>query len=169
MRQLLHACNASLGDYPLPERVLKHYYLAGLESRLLAGTGQPRPRCVALTAHLRLLPNGEVPTCQFNTRAIGNLRQADFWTLWSSALANTQRSWVARCAGCWAECEVVPNAIYSADALRWALSARFWQSLFTGPRSDDPKPLSSPERHGSVTAEQVNRARATVERRAVRR
>ena len=29
------------------------------------------------------------------------------------------REWVDRCPGCWAECEVLPNAIYSGDLLRY--------------------------------------------------
>ena len=31
------------------------------------------------------------------------------------------RGWVDRCPGCWAECEVVPNAIYTGDVLRAAI------------------------------------------------
>ena len=63
-----------LADYPLPERVAKRYYLDGIRGRLLEGRHQPNPPCVALGAHLRLFPNGDVPTCQFNTRRVGNLR-----------------------------------------------------------------------------------------------
>ena len=61
-------------SYPLPERVAKRYYLDGIRGRLLDGQHQPNPPCVALGAHLRLFPNGDVPTCQFNTHRVGNLR-----------------------------------------------------------------------------------------------
>jgi MoaA/NifB/PqqE/SkfB family radical SAM enzyme len=104
--------------FPLPERLAKRYYLAGIRQRMIAGRGDPSPPCVALGAHLRLFPNGEVPTCQFNTRRLGNLREQSFADLWNSPLADRQREWVRKCPGCWAECEVVPNAVYSGDLLR---------------------------------------------------
>ena len=50
--------------------------LQGIRNRLLEGV--PKPKCVAPNSHLRLLPEGRVPTCQFNTASIGNLREGDF-------------------------------------------------------------------------------------------
>jgi Fe-coproporphyrin III synthase len=113
-----------LADYPLPERVAKRYYLDGIRGRLLEGHHQPNPPCVALGAHLRLFPNGDVPTCQFNTRRVGNLRATSFAELWRGEDAVRQRDWVRRCPGCWAECEVVPNALYSGDLFRMVRAAR---------------------------------------------
>src|SRR5438477_1734513 len=107
-----------LADQPLPVRVAKRYYHDGIRSRLLKGEGSPNPPCVALGAHLRLFPNGDVPTCQFNTRRVGNLREQSFAQVWSGADAAEQRAWVRRCQGCWAECEVLPSALYSGDLLR---------------------------------------------------
>jgi len=50
---------------------------------------------------------------------VGNLREQTFAELWSSAATAAQRHWARRCPGCWAECEVLPNAIYTGDlALR---------------------------------------------------
>jgi MoaA/NifB/PqqE/SkfB family radical SAM enzyme len=121
--RLLRVANHSLCDYPIAERMVKGYYLTGLGNRLLNDIGRPKPKCVALGAHMRLLPNGDVPTCQFNTRAVGNLRDDPFSTVWSGAAAAVQRDWVAKCPGCWAECEVVPNALYSGDLFRWAAMA----------------------------------------------
>lgn len=105
-------------DYRLGHRIAKRYYLRGIESRLLHGRGAPNPPCVALNAHLRLFPNGDVPTCQFNGERVGNLRTQTFAELWSSPRMRDQRDWVRACAGCWAECEVLPNAIYSGDIVR---------------------------------------------------
>jgi MoaA/NifB/PqqE/SkfB family radical SAM enzyme len=113
-----------LADYPLPERVAKRYYLDGIRGRLLQDQHRPSPPCVALGAHLRLFPNGDVPTCQFNTRRVGNLRATSFAQLWQGEQAVRQRAWVRRCPGCWAECEVVPNALYSGDLLRVVRTAR---------------------------------------------
>jgi radical SAM protein with 4Fe4S-binding SPASM domain len=74
-----------------------------------------------LNSHLRILPNGDVPTCQFNGRLVGNLRREAFFDVWRSAAAAEQRAWVRACRGCWAECETLPNAVYTADLLRAAL------------------------------------------------
>ena len=109
--------------YPLPERVAKRYYLEGIKSRLLADRARPNPPCVALRAHLRMFPNGDVPTCQFNTRRVGNLATESFRALWAGPAVARQRDWVRACPGCWAECEVLPNALYSGDLLR-AVRAR---------------------------------------------
>jgi MoaA/NifB/PqqE/SkfB family radical SAM enzyme len=113
-----------LPDYPLPDRVAKRYYLDGIRSRLLAGEATPRPRCVALGAHLRLYPNGDVPTCQFNSRRVGNLAREPFAEVWGRESTEKQRAWVRDCPGCWAECEVLPNALYSGDLLRAAVRGR---------------------------------------------
>jgi hypothetical protein len=48
------------------------------------------------------------------------LRKQRFSEVWNSLLAAQQRGWVRRCPGCWAECEVLPNAFYSLDLLRTA-------------------------------------------------
>jgi MoaA/NifB/PqqE/SkfB family radical SAM enzyme len=76
---------------------------------------------VALRSHLRLLPDGGVPVCQFNTEVVGNLLRQSFDEVWRSAAAQKSRDWVDACTGCWAECEVVPNAVYSGDIWRGAL------------------------------------------------
>jgi MoaA/NifB/PqqE/SkfB family radical SAM enzyme len=99
-------------------RLAKRYYLRGLRARLQEGEPPPGPRCVALRSHVRLLPDGSVPVCQFNTESIGNLREQSFEELWHSAVARDARRWVDDCTGCWAECEVLPSAIYTADLLR---------------------------------------------------
>jgi MoaA/NifB/PqqE/SkfB family radical SAM enzyme len=111
-------------DYPLPERAAKRYYLRGIRGRLLEHEASPNPPCVALNAHLRLFPNGDVPTCQFNTRRVGNLTNQAFEQVWRGETAERQRKWVRACPGCWAECEVLPNAIYSGDLLRMVRARR---------------------------------------------
>jgi MoaA/NifB/PqqE/SkfB family radical SAM enzyme len=97
-------------------RAGKRYYLRGLLARL-EGQAEPRPhpKCVALRSHIRLLPDGSVPVCQFNTEKIGNLVTQSFEDVWHGAAGCQSRAWVDACTGCWAECEVMPNAIYSGD------------------------------------------------------
>jgi len=106
---------------PLRERIGKRYYLRGLLARLKKEAApSPHPRCVALRGHLRLLPDGRVPVCQFNTEAVGNLHLESFEDVWTSARASSARAWVDACPGCWAECEVIPSAIYTGDIVRAA-------------------------------------------------
>ena len=117
LRAWLALAEQDAASRPPGERAAKLYYYRGLRHRLLHGQAVPNPPCVALHSHLRLYPNGDVPTCQFNSRRVGNLRQQSFAELWHSARARTQRAWVRACPGCWAECEVLPNAVYSGDLL----------------------------------------------------
>ncbi len=119
--ELLDEVEKDLRDLPLMERWAKRYYLRGIRNRLLGDSGVPNPKCVALNSHLRIFPNGDVPTCQFNTKTAGNLRRQSFEEIWNSARADQQRRWVHQCPGCWAECEVLPNAIYTLDLLKESL------------------------------------------------
>lgn len=98
-----------------PERWIQQYYLDGIRSRMLQNEPLPNPSCVALSSHLRMFPNGDVPTCQFNSHIVGNLRLQTFQAVWRSAERRSQYEWVKRCAGCWAGCEVQPSAAYTGD------------------------------------------------------
>ena len=121
LADLFDEVERDLAHYPFHERLAKRYYLRGIRSRLLHGENghaQPNPMCVTLSSHLRLLPDGRVPTCQFNTRPAGDLRRQSFEELWRSETIERQRSWVRACPGCWAECEVLPNAVYTGDLAR---------------------------------------------------
>ncbi len=102
-------------------RIAKRYYLRGLLARLEGPDSDEtlqRPSCVALRSHLRLLPDGRVPVCQFNTEVVGDLREQSLDEVWHSASAISSRAWVDACPGCWAECEVVPSAMYTGDIVR---------------------------------------------------
>jgi MoaA/NifB/PqqE/SkfB family radical SAM enzyme len=101
-----------------PTRVAKRYYLKGLLARLKREVRpRPHPPCVALRSHLRLLPDGRVPVCQFNTETVGNLLHQSFEEVWRGTPCQSSRQWVDACPGCWAECEVIPSALYSGDLL----------------------------------------------------
>jgi MoaA/NifB/PqqE/SkfB family radical SAM enzyme len=96
----------------------KRYYLRGLLARLEnRSRPSPNPPCVALRSHLRLLPDGRVPVCQFNTETVGNLLHQSLEEIWQAAGTRAQRAWVDACPGCWAECEVMPSALYSGDLI----------------------------------------------------
>lgn len=117
MRQLLDDIDRDLGTLPLTQRIAKRYYNRGIRNRLLGEGTAINPKCVALNSHLRLFPNGDVPTCQFNSQTIGNFRENSFEEIWNSTKAAEQKAWVKKCPGCWAECEVLPSAIYTGDLL----------------------------------------------------
>lgn len=100
----------------------KRYYLRGLLARLRGDKDPlPSPACVALRSHLRILPDGNVPVCQFNTQTVGNLASESMQRVWHGRRAGLSRKWVDACPGCWAECEVIPNAIFTGDILTGSL------------------------------------------------
>lgn len=103
----------------------KRYYLHGVKQRLLYGQGNPNPPCAALGGHLRIYPNGDLPVCQFNSQKVGNLKDQIFADVWHSDRALIWKDWVDRCAGCWAECEVLPSAVHSGDLLWFGTRSLF--------------------------------------------
>jgi MoaA/NifB/PqqE/SkfB family radical SAM enzyme len=121
LERLFAAIEEDLQSYGVPERAAKRYYLDGIRSRLLERGASPNPPCVALHAHLRIFPNGDVPICQFNGKRVGNLREQTFREIWFGEPAGAARRWVQACPGCWAECEVLPSAAYTGDLVRHAL------------------------------------------------
>ena len=139
LQRLLDEVAADVEKLPLPERTAKRYYLDGIRSRLLKERADHlSPRCVAASSHMRLFPNGDVPTCQFNSEVLGSLREQPFADVWFSERAEQQRRWVRACAGCWAECEVLPNAIYTGDLFKHALGLDGRRVEQPAPRSEQP-------------------------------
>lgn len=115
IRLLLEEVEKDTAELPFGERWARRYYLSGLGQRLLGETPVQQPACVALNSHLRLYPDGTIPICQFNSRRVGDLRRQTFHEVWESAHRRKARDWVRACSGCWAECEVFPNALYAGD------------------------------------------------------
>jgi len=99
-------------------RIGKVYYLKGLLARLRHDPQpRPNPKCVELRSHIRIMPDGSVPVCQFNGESVGNLKTGSLADVLNGPAASRSRRWVDACSGCWAECEVVPSALYSGDLL----------------------------------------------------
>lgn len=120
LESLFDNVQRDLRQIPWWARLAKSYYIRGIAERLLGDPDTKQytnPSCVALNSHLRIFPNGDVPTCQFNSNIVGNLKEMAFAELWRCAQIQSQRDWVRKCPGCWAECEVLPSAIYSLDLL----------------------------------------------------
>lgn len=100
------------------EKIVKKYYLLGMRNRLLLNQQKPNPKCVALKNHLRILPNGDVPICLFNSTIIGNLKNQSLKKLWNGKEIKKYRALIKKCPGCWAGCEIIPSAIYTGDIIR---------------------------------------------------
>ncbi len=106
------------GIKDLPEWVVQRYYLHGLKNRLLNGTETPKPQCVELHNHMRLMPNGDIMTCVYYPVVVGNLRKQSLEQVWFGERIQPQRRVVKNCPGCWAGCEAKPNAIYTGDFVK---------------------------------------------------
>ena len=106
------------GINDLPEWLVQRYYLRGLKNRLLHNVESPKPQCIELHNHIRLMPNGDVVTCVYYPTVVGNLRQQSLEEVWYNDKTKQQRGVVRECPGCWAGCEAKPNAIYTGDIVK---------------------------------------------------
>lgn len=115
--RLFTEAGKNLQHYPFSERISKKYYFKGITNRLLHDKADPNPPCVALNSHMRLYPDGSIPVCQFNSATVGNVKNDPFKDVWFGEKAEKMRKWVKNCPGCWAECEILPNAFYTGNIL----------------------------------------------------
>jgi MoaA/NifB/PqqE/SkfB family radical SAM enzyme len=106
------------GIKDIPEWLVQRYYLRGLRNRLQYHVESPKPRCIELHNHIRLMPNGDVVTCVYYPTVVGNLQRQSLSELWFSEETRAQRDIVRKCPGCWAGCEAKPNAIYTGDIVK---------------------------------------------------
>lgn len=104
------------GDFK--ETLVKRYYLKGLYNRVIKNKNKPKPPCLALKSHLRILPNGDVPVCLYNSLVVGNLKDSAVREIWKGENIKKHRKWVKNCSGCWAGCETIVSAIYSGDVVK---------------------------------------------------
>jgi MoaA/NifB/PqqE/SkfB family radical SAM enzyme len=101
------------------EKVADRYHMRGLRNRLLKNIHSPHPPCVALSSHMRILPNGDIPVCLYDGTVIGNLYRQSLRDLWfSNKVIEQKRLSVRNCKGCWQSCESIVSAIYSGDIWR---------------------------------------------------
>ncbi len=88
-----------------------------------AGGASPNPRCVALHAHLRMFPNGDVPVCQFNTAASGICAKQTFDEVWFGEARGGGRDVGARLPRLLGRMRSACRApFYSGDILRHTLA-----------------------------------------------
>ncbi|GIL15338.1 MAG: hypothetical protein BroJett039_05110 [Chloroflexota bacterium] len=125
--------------HDVPEWLVQRYYLHGLKNRLLRGIESPKPECIELHNHMRLMPNGDVMTCVYYPNVVGNLRQQTLEQVWFGKEIEPQRKVVKNCVGCWAGCEVKPNAIYTGDIVK-----AFTMGPVSDRSKDAPMPIINP-------------------------
>lgn len=105
-------------SFDFKEGLVKKFFNEGLKNRLLYGKRKPDTPCVALTSHIRILPDGRVPVCiQSNTR-VGDLTKETLEELWFGQKIERYRKMVRECPGCWMPCDVIPSAIYTGSLFK---------------------------------------------------
>ena len=126
------------GIHDIPEYLVQKYYVRGLKNRLLNHREDPKPQCIELHNHMRLMPNGDVVTCVYYPTVVGNLRKQTLREVWYNDTTTQQRDVVRKCPGCWAGCEAKPNAIYTGD-----ITKAFWMGSPTEPAKSSPAPVKA--------------------------
>lgn len=104
-----------------PEKLLKLYYLKGLYSKKVLNEKIKHTGCTVLRNHIRLLPNGDIPVCLYNSETVGNIVTDDFEQVWKGSAAERMRKWVDNCSKCWLQCDIFPNLIYSGEIFRYLM------------------------------------------------
>jgi len=82
--------------------------------------------CQAAFLYFRLMPNGDVMPCTLKPVVMGNLKKDKFSDFWYSKKADDFRNKeVKHCAGCWVECDIVSNFVYSTKLFGYFLKNLF--------------------------------------------
>ncbi len=105
-------------SFDFKEGLAKRFFNKGLKNRLLYGKKEPDTQCVALTSHIRILPDGKVPICIQSNTKVGDLTKETLDELWFGQKIERYRKMVRECPGCWMPCDVIPSAIYTGSLLK---------------------------------------------------
>ncbi|MCX5850063.1 MAG: radical SAM protein [Deltaproteobacteria bacterium] len=99
--------------------LVEKFLLEGNRKRILKEGKIVNLPCMVAFLYCRLLPNGDVMPCTMMPEAIGNIKEQSFSEIWYSEKADSIRKQVKCCPGCWVECDVVSNFIYSDYMLKY--------------------------------------------------
>ena len=112
----------------LPEtlwKVTEREILKGSKNRVLMGRAIPNHACFSLFYYFRMLPDGLIMPCTLKPKVIGDLKKNTFTEIWKSKEAEKMRLEVKRCKGCWVECDIVSNIVYSVNTARKVIGEIF--------------------------------------------
>jgi Fe-coproporphyrin III synthase len=101
------------------QRFFKRYYLQSLYNCFVLNKKRDNVPCITLQNRIRILPNGDIPVCMYNSHVVGNIVRDDFYDMWNSEKVEYWRRWRDQCVGCHLECELHPNMIYSGKILNY--------------------------------------------------
>lgn len=123
LKKELRACSRGPVSFSSFLRDLSEEYLnEGGKNRILLNKDAPAPPCMAMFAHARVMPSGDVIACSvLADKPAGNVRSETFSSIWNSSGAANARKAVAGCPGCWIECDINPSIFYSGDIAFWTL------------------------------------------------
>lgn len=93
----------------------------GERKRILKEPGIVNLPCLAGFLYFRLLPDGDIKPCTILSETMGNIREKSFSDIWYSPKAYSIRKQVKRCSGCWVECDIVSNFVYSDYVLKYVV------------------------------------------------
>ena len=99
--------------------LVEKFLREGERKRILKEPGIVNLPCLAGFLYLRLLPNGDIMPCTILSEIMGNIKEKSFSEIWHSEEADSIRNKVKRCRGCWVECDIVSNFVYSDYVLKY--------------------------------------------------
>lgn len=100
-------------------RLVEKFLREGERKRILREPGIVNLPCLAGFLYFRLLPNGDIMPCTILSETMGNIKENSFSEIWHSKKADFIRKQVKRCRGCWVECDIVSNFVYSDYILKY--------------------------------------------------
>ena len=108
--------------------LVEKYLLKEQRKRILKKTNPVNLPCMAGFLYFRLMPDGNVMPCTMIPHTIGNIKEKSFSEIWFSEKANMIRKQIKNCPGCWVECDIVANFIYS-DYILFSFARNTWAKI----------------------------------------
>jgi len=99
--------------------LVEKFLREGEKHRILKEPGIVNLPCLAGFLYFRLLPDGDIMPCTILSETMGNIKEKSFSEIWYSPKADSIRKQVKRCSGCWVECDIVSNFVYSDYILKY--------------------------------------------------
>ncbi|OGS20848.1 MAG: hypothetical protein A3J83_06475 [Elusimicrobia bacterium RIFOXYA2_FULL_40_6] len=103
--------------------LVEEFLVQGSKNRALKIGNTSNAPCLAAFLYFRLMPNGDVMPCTLKPMVLGNLRNETFSSIWYSKETQlVRKNEIKTCPGCWVECDIVSNFVYSPFIIKRFLS-----------------------------------------------